>query len=403
MILSVIVPVYNTKAYLPRCLDSILKQQISDMEIICVDDGSTDGSGEILDQYAARDTRIQVIHKANAGLVAARKSGLEVARGTYTAYVDSDDWIEPEMYKTLCDVAKQYGADMVCSDIIHERGISVVFCNGFPEGLYIGKELDTLRDQTFFYESSKITGINPSLCIKLFLTSMLQKAQSAVPDEVDYLEDRLCTLACMLEAKSVYILKKAFYHYVFYDDSMSHQEDTYHLDKLGKAYRAFQSMYQHPNFSEKLRVQCEIYMIKMIHEGMNNRLGFSISDLMWINPRWTERFPAGSKIILYGAGKLGKVYYRRIASDPTGRLLLSGWVDRNYKNLTGYPQDINAPEYIRTADYDYVLVAVADRQPAQEICEQLINDYKVDAEKIVWLEPQAVFWEYAEAAGLLKG
>lgn len=404
MILSVIVPVYNTKAHLPRCLDSILKQQISDMEIICVDDGSTDGSGDMLDQYAVRDTRIRVIHKANAGLVAARKSGLKIARGTYTAYVDSDDWIEPEMYRTLYNAAKQYGADMVCSDIIHEKGIVMKeFYNGFPEGLYRDKELDTLRDQTFLYESRKITGMNPSLCIKLFLTSMLQKAQSAVPDEVDYLEDRLCTLACMLEAKSVYILKKAFYHYVFYSDSMSHQEDVYRLDKLGKAYRAFRSMYQHPNFSEKLRVQCELYMVKMIHESLNKHLGFSISDLMWISPGWTERFPVGSKIILYGAGRLGKVYYRRIASDPTGRLLLSGWVDRNYKNLTGYPQDINAPEYIKTADYDYVLLAVADRQPAEEIRGLLMNNFDVDSDKIIWLEPQEIFWEYAEAAGLLKG
>lgn len=404
MILSVIVPVYNTKACLPRCLDSILMQQISDMEIICVDDGSTDGSGDILDQYAARDTRIRVIHKANAGLVAARKSGLEIAGGKYTAYVDSDDWIEPEMYKTLCTVAQRHGADMICSDIIHEKGaVMRGFYNGFPEGIYRDKELDTLREQTFFYESNKITGINPSLCIKLFLTSMLKKAQFTVPDEVDYLEDRLCTLACMLEAKSVYILKKAFYHYVFYNDSMSHQEDAYRLDKLGKAYRAFQAMYRHPNFSEKLRVQCELYMVKMIHESLNSHLGFSVSDLMWINPGWTERFPAGSRVILYGAGRLGKVYYRRIASDPTGRLLLSGWVDRNYMNLTGYPQNIDAPEYIKTADYDYVLLAVADRQPAEEIRELLIDSYNVDADKIVWLKPQEIFWEYAEAAGLLRG
>lgn len=140
----------------------------------------------------------------------------------------------------------------------------------------------------------------------------------------------------------------------------------------------------------------------MLHIGLNSYMAFHISDLMWINPRWTERFPTGSKIILYGAGRLGKVYYRRIVSAPTERLLLSGWVDRNYKNLTGYPQNINAPEYMKTADYDYVLLAVADRQPAEEIRESLINNYNVDAEKIVWLEPQEIFWEYAEAAGLLQ-
>lgn len=403
MILSVIVPVYNTKAYLPRCLDSILKQQISDMEIICVDDGSTDGSGKILDQYAARDTRIRVIHKANAGLVAARKSGLEIAGGKYTAYVDSDDWIEPEMYQSLLDVAEQNKVDMVSCGYILEKGMQEKFYDGFPEGLYRDKELNTLREQAFFCVNDKTIGIRPSLCTKLILTSMLKKAQFAVPDEVTNCEDRLCTVACMLEAKSVYILKKAFYHYIFHSNSMSHQEDTYYLDKLGKVYRAFRSMYQHPNFSEKLRIQCELYIVKMLHIGLNSYMAFPVSDLMWITPKWTEQFPAGSKIILYGAGRLGKVYYRCIASDSSERLLLSGWVDRNYKNLTGYPQDINAPEYIKTADYDYVLLAVADRQPAEEIRESLIENYNVVADKIVWLEPREIFWEYAEAAGLLRG
>lgn len=403
MILSVIVPVYNTKTYLPRCLDSILKQQILDMEIICVDDGSTDGSGDILDQYAARDTRIRVIHKANAGLVAARKSGLEIAGGKYTSYVDSDDWIEPEMFQSLLDVAKQNKVDMVSCGYILEKGMREKFYDGFPEGLYRDKGLDALREQTFFCEREKTIGIRPSLCTKLILTSMLKKAQFAVPDEVTNCEDRLCTVACMLEAKSVYILKKAFYHYLFHGDSMSHQEDTYYLDKIGKVYRAFRSMYQHPNFSEKLRIQCELYIVKMLHIGLNSHMNFPVSDLMWISPGWTERFPAGSKVILYGAGRLGKVYYRRIASDPTGRLLLFGWVDQNYKNLTGYPQKINAPEYIQTADYDYVLLAVADRLPAEEIRKSLIDNYNVDANKIVWLEPREIFWEYAEAAGLLRG
>lgn len=402
MILSVIVPVYNTKAYLSRCLDSILKQQISDMEIICVDDGSTDGSGDVLDQYAAMDTRIRVIHKTNEGVVAARRNGLEIAKGKYTAYVDSDDWIAPEMYSTLCNVAQQYGADMVSSGYVLERGVQIEYYDGFPEGLYCGEELLSLRDQTFYCKSKKVAGIRSTLCTKLFLTSMLKTAQSAVPDGITNCEDRLGIVACMLEAKSVYILKKAFYHYVFHSDSAAHQEDTYYLDKLGQLYRAFRSMYRHPNFSEKLQEQCELYIVQMMHIGLNKYMGFTISDLMWINPRWTERFPAGSKVILYGAGKLGKVYYRRIASDPTGRLLLSGWVDRNYENLIGYPEEIKAPEYISTADYDYVLVAVVYRQPAEEIREKLINDYKVDAEKIVWFEPQAVFWEYAEAAGLLK-
>lgn len=402
MLLSVIVPVYNSIGYISRCLDSILCQQLEDMELICVDDGSTDGSGELLDQYALRDARVRVIHKANGGLVRARKSGLMEARGRYTAYVDSDDWVEPEMYGTLCDVARREGADMVCCGYILERGETrVSFYDGFPEGLYRDGELAALRDKVFFREEERTVGIRPSLCNKLFKTSLLVKAQSAVPDEVTECEDRLCTVACILEARSVYILRETLYHYVFRGGSMSHREDAYYLDRLGAAYRAFGKLYRHPNFSERLRIQCELYMVKMINDGVNSRLGFCVPDLMWISPRWMEKFPAHSKIVLYGAGRLGKVYYRQMMADRTERLRISGWVDGNYKRLEAYPRRIDSPEYLKTAEYDYVLLAVADRQPAREMREYLIRGCNVAEEKIVWLEPQELFWEYAEAAGLI--
>lgn len=184
---------------------------------------------------------------------------------------------------------------------------------------------------------------------------------------------------------------------------MSRREDFYYLDKLGKVYRAFRSMYPHPRFSDKLRIQCELYMAKMMLTGLNEHMGFPIPDLMWINPNWIENFSKGSKIVLYGAGRLGKVYYRQILSDSPRRLLLSCWVDQNYRKLTEYPQEIQSPECIRTVDYDYILLALADKQPALEIRRQLIADYQVDADKIIWLEPQEILWEYARAAGLLKG
>ena len=102
---SVIVPVYNTERYLAKCLDSIIAQTMRDIEIICVDDGSTDSSLEILTAYAGKDARIRVIHKENGGLVSARKAGIKAARGTYIGYVDSDDWIEPRMYERLYECA----------------------------------------------------------------------------------------------------------------------------------------------------------------------------------------------------------------------------------------------------------------------------------------------------------
>lgn len=100
-LISVIVPVYNVEKYLCQCLDSIVSQTWKNLEIVLVDDGSTDGSGHICDEYAKNDSRIIVIHKANGGLSSARNSGLDIATGEYIGFVDSDDWIEPTMFEDL--------------------------------------------------------------------------------------------------------------------------------------------------------------------------------------------------------------------------------------------------------------------------------------------------------------
>lgn len=113
---SVIVPVYNVEKYLKKCIDSIIKQTLTDMEIICVDDGSTDSCPEILDEYANLDHRIKVIHKTNAGYGHAVNTGFAYAKGEYIGIVESDDYILPEMYETLYYCARQYDLDAVKSD-----------------------------------------------------------------------------------------------------------------------------------------------------------------------------------------------------------------------------------------------------------------------------------------------
>ncbi len=402
MELSVIIPVYNMERYLRRCLDSVLAQEFKDMEIICVDDGSTDKSPQILAEYAGRDNRVRVIRKENGGLVAARKTGIQAAAGKYTGYVDSDDWIEPEMYKVLYGIAEQYRCDLVCSGHIWEKNGQLECYDGFEEGLYQGEGLRNLKSQIFFYETDRVYGIRPHLVSKLFKTSILKKVQQSVPDEVSDCEDWLCTVAYVLESSSVFVLKEAFYHYIFYGESMSHRENLHYLEDIGRVYRIFRSMFSHPDFSEKLRMQCELYITKMVLRGLNECMGFSVPDIMRVNPGWIEKFPVNSGIMLYGAGRLGKIYYRQIMSDRKKRLRLCGWVDRNYQNMKGYPVEITSPEYLKSADYDYILLALMDRQPADAAREQLIRRLEVPQEKIIWLEQPEIFWEYAEAAGLVR-
>ena len=114
--ISVIIPVYNTKQYLVDCLSSILSQTYSDLEILFVDDGSTDGSGELLDSFASMDKRIRVIHQPNGGVCAARNRGIEEATGEYLSFIDSDDTLEPDVYEVLMGLIGEYGVQIAhCS------------------------------------------------------------------------------------------------------------------------------------------------------------------------------------------------------------------------------------------------------------------------------------------------
>lgn len=114
--LSIIVPVYNMAPFLRRCLDSILGETLTDLEVIVVDDGSTDESPAICDEYGKRDARIRVIHQQNGGLGFARKVGMDLACGEFVTFVDSDDWVEPEMHERLCRTADEQACDMVICD-----------------------------------------------------------------------------------------------------------------------------------------------------------------------------------------------------------------------------------------------------------------------------------------------
>lgn len=116
-LISVIVPVYNAEKYLDKCIQSILGQTYPNIELLLIDDGSTDSSGSICDRYLAGDTRVRVFHKSNEGISAARNLGLDNAKGEWIAFVDSDDWIDADMYEDMYNAAIRNQADMVCCDL----------------------------------------------------------------------------------------------------------------------------------------------------------------------------------------------------------------------------------------------------------------------------------------------
>lgn len=145
---SVVVPMYNVEKFLPKCVESIRNQTLKDIEIILVDDGSPDRCGDMAEEYVRQDSRIRVVHRANGGLGPARNSGMEVARGEYIGFVDSDDWIEPDMYERLYEAAKANGVDVVFTGMktVRHGNADIVLENPFAGRTLRGsKEIFELR------------------------------------------------------------------------------------------------------------------------------------------------------------------------------------------------------------------------------------------------------------------
>lgn len=220
--LSVIVPIYNAENTLCRCVDSILEQSIDDLEIILIDDGSSDLSLSICNQYARSDKRIVVYHKDNAGLVAARKSGVEIASGDYIGFVDSDDYIDSDMYSTLLAEADKNHADIISGGIITDYlDHSVKLFNLLPVGYYDKEAIEKNVIPKMLVNSGFWKyGIIPGVVTKIFKKRVLEDSLSNIPNELTLGEDVAITSYSMIAAQSLSIIRVASYHYIQTESSM---------------------------------------------------------------------------------------------------------------------------------------------------------------------------------------
>lgn len=213
--LSIIIPVYNTEEYLACCLDSILVQDYTDYELILVDDGSTDGSAGICDRYAAEHPQVQCLHQTNSGHTSARQNGVRASSGRYVTFVDSDDWVAPDMYRKMCQAIYDTQADIVICDYTAVTPDKEVVCrNLFSRGFYDKIRLEKEVYPYMIYSGTYFKyGIAPSLCNKLFRRELLENHLFHVPNDIVVGEDALASYSCMLEASSIYFVDESFYYY----------------------------------------------------------------------------------------------------------------------------------------------------------------------------------------------
>lgn len=397
---SVVVPVYNTAEYLPECLESIMTQSMKEIEIICVDDGSTDDTPQVLARYASRDKRINIIHKENGGLVSARKTGVMAARGNYVAFVDSDDWIEADMYEELYQLASQYTVDMVTCGFFLEGNYTTTHLDTVQQGLYNKENMSQLRDCAIYNLEKRSSGLKASLCYKLFKKKLIVNAQCKIPNEITMAEDKMCLLTALLECSSVYVYHKPFYHYRIRANSIVHTGSEEYLLKVYVVYKYLKGLYCHKFFTKEMRKQAELYITELLYKGINTLLGFENKNLLWIDPYWLDNIPMNAKIILYGAGELGEKYRRQMQSRKDIQYVAC--IDFSYEKLNSSVFPVEPPDRTLQWDYDYIVITIKNAAKEQEVRKKL-KDLGISDEKILWFEQSEFFWKYAQAEGLLSG
>ena len=272
-VISVIVPVYKVEKFLPRCVDSILGQTYRELEVILVDDGSPDGCGAICDAYAAKDSRVTVIHKENGGLSSARNAGLDRAKGEYIAFVDSDDWIEPEMYGHMLALTEKYDAKLVCAgryDVSEKTGEKKVgLCPRKEEAV----SAEEMAGRIFLWQ-----GCDSSACDKLYHRSLLESFRYP---EGKVCEDVPVTYRIVLAAGKAVLCDRPFYNYYHRAGSISTEkritDKTFHFSRhTAKIYPYIRE--NHPAIEKQaayLRVKSLAHILLLLDQaGPEDRAAF---------------------------------------------------------------------------------------------------------------------------------
>ena len=378
-LISVIIPVYNVEKYLNKCIKSVINQTYKNLEIILVDDGSTDSCGIVCDSFAAEDKRIKVVHKKNEGLVRARKTGLELANGDYCLNVDGDDWIDERMVALLYDeVGKDGTLDLVQCNYVEEGGCYTSRFGSF--------RLNTVTEDSKYEFFLDWIGNNEKLgsqiSTKLIKTELFRECYSLVPDYMNLGEDKICFMNILSKINRICSIDNVLYHYTIRNDSISHNLNMPLLFKEGllNSYLYMLMISLFPSFP---KADLENWFLNRNYSKFSQYGLISKKyKILGINKFYNK------KICLYGAGAVGQSYYSQLVKYQ--KINIVSWVDKNPSACDFDYFDVQPVEIISGLDFDYILIAVLKEDLADSIREDLIKK-GILANKILWEKPKAVF------------
>lgn len=385
--LSVVVPVFNSEKYLEQCIDSIVNQSYANLDIILVDNASTDNSLKICSSYAEKDSRIRIIRNIdNFGPQYARFKGVECARGKYVTFVDSDDWLDILLYEKVLEKLDD-------SDLI-EYGYSKVFGNSLEENRPVLEQGSYSSDEQLEYIFSKMmfsekSGNRPAIAQYLWSKIYKKHIIQDIADELcmtsSYGEDQECIYKYVLKCQKITIVNYVGYYYRQHNHSIVHSGNPSRLKDIGVLYESLYDTFTSHRLKAKLLLQLQKRIVNILIDGISSdSFGFvpEAKVPLYLLPSISFK---GKRVVLYSAGSVGKDFYRQLVTQD--RSALVKWVDINYTEYRNRGYEVDPVESIKNVDYDIILIAVLHESLFEEIRESLCK-MGIKKNKIMWGEPR---------------
>lgn len=379
ILISVIVTVNNVASYLVDCIESIINQTYTNIEIILVDDGSEDDSGKICDSYVQIDNRIRVIHKENGGLVSARKEGLGVTEGDYIIFVDGRDWIKIDMLQAFLEKALSVNADIVDAAYFYIKDRKEVVFPMKEADYQLCMNQTKLIIENWLSDSAHIL-VSAHIYGKLYRANVIKKSYAEVPEGMRTGEEIISYIALFKYVDKISVFSFPYYHHNHQELLFPRVTSIDNLRKLnellGFCTRKIENEYPYIN-KNKLNIW---YLCKVVCQFRQLGLGKE-----WDAPIYKcKNIEAlqNCRLIIYGAGNVGKDIYAQLSKYESCNIV--GWVDKNYQKYA-YPYcKVKSPDEINILEYDVLIIAVLRKKLADSIRQELV-DKGVIEEKIIWL------------------
>lgn len=371
-LVSIVIPVYNAERFLDECYQSIEEQLYDNIEIIFINDGSTDGSYQKCCRYKATDHRVKVLSQDNAGQNSARKAGVNIAKGKYVCFIDADDFVDKNMLMEMVNSAEEYNAEVVkCGPYnkVYEDGeIQPEYMKVEIKGLFGGREVaEKVFDENDLFRQKVAVGLWGAI----FSCILIKKIMNIVDDTIDFSEDYLCTILALLDSEKVYMLEDNFYYYRCHRESFchTHTKDNYVSQKL--LYKSLRKEFEIREVSYVMYQQLT-YMI--IRDLLMGGYDYYLNNYEFLFPY--PNVKKGSRIVIYGAGVVGTEIYSKIIMGNKYKVI--AWVDQKWETYND-PR-ITSINHIED-DYDYIVVAIIKHSISMRIKEDLMA-LGIDEQKI---------------------